>query len=408
MAALSELCDNVKMQCAPEDDKTGVYVGLEHLDSGSFFLTRHGSPAEVRSAKFCFQRGDILYGKLRPYLDKAVIAERDGICSTDILVLRPKVQVVGLFLLGLLHSRASRSHAIATTHGVNHPRTSWPGLATFSPDVPSRSDQERAAALFESLQRGMVAEQTAAEATMSLKRAVMHSLLSQGLSRGDVTDTPHGSVPAHWSLRPLGDCCVVQSGVTKGRRLSPSESIEVPYLRVANVQDGRLDLSEIKTIAIRRDERERFLLRDGDVLLTEGGDLDKLGRGFIWRSELPECVHQNHIFAVRTNRNVLMPEFLAYLSQSVYGRAYFLSVAHKTTNLASINLTKLKAFPVPIPPLEEQTVIVDQLSAFDRAVGARHRRISALTRLFESALESVVDGSMDLMHLALPREQSIA
>ena len=295
MPDLSAICDNIKIQCAPGDDVTGVYVGLEHMDSGVFFLRRHGSPSEVRSAKFSFQRGDVLYGKLRPYLDKAVIAEQDGICSTDILVVRPRPGVLGTFLLGLLHSRVFRAHAVATTHGVNHPRTSWVGLSTFSSALPPLEDQERIAAVLVSLQQGIAAEQAASEATVDLKRAAMNTLISRGLSSGDVVETPHGTLPAQWRVRHLGECSAVQSGVTKGRNLSASESIEVPYLRVANVQDGRLDLSEIKTIAIRPDELQRYLLRDRDVLLTEGGDLDKLGRGFIWRSEIQGCPPEPHL-----------------------------------------------------------------------------------------------------------------
>jgi len=107
---------------------------------------------------------------------------------------------------------------------------------------------------------------------------------------------------------PLSECAEVQTGVAKGRRLTSADTISVPYLRVANVQDGFLDLSEIKRIDIRETELNRYLLQAGDVLLTEGGDFDKLGRGFVWNDELPSCVHQNHIFAVRANRHIINPE----------------------------------------------------------------------------------------------------
>ena len=93
-------------------------------------------------------------------------------------------------------------------------------------------------------------------------------------------------------------CSEVQTGVAKGRRLNGADTISVPYLRVANVQDGFLDLSEMKSIEIRRSELERYSLQAGDVVLTEGGDFDKLGRGFIWNGEVRCCVHQNHIFAL--------------------------------------------------------------------------------------------------------------
>jgi hypothetical protein len=114
----------------------------------------------------------------------------------------------------------------------------------------------------------------------------------------------------------------------------------------------------MKSISIRPSEINRYRLHIGDVVLTEGGDFDKLGRGFIWRGELELCVHQNHVFAVRPHRDHLLPEFFAYLAQSAYGKAYFLQVAHKTTNLASINVTKLKGFaiaPMRVVPVSPPT-----------------------------------------------------
>ncbi|RYG94692.1 MAG: restriction endonuclease subunit S, partial [Alphaproteobacteria bacterium] len=171
----------------------------------------------------------------------------------------------------------------------------------------------------------------------------------------------------------------------------------VPYLRVANVQDGHLDLSEMKEIQIRRTEIERYRLQPGDVVLTEGGDFDKLGRGFIWRGELELCVHQNHVFAVRPDRGRILPEFFAYLAQSSYGKAYFLKVAHKTTNLASINSTKLKAFPVLVPPtLDEQREIVTVLDAIDRKIALQLHKQTALEALFKALLQKLVPGEISV------------
>jgi type I restriction enzyme S subunit len=161
------------------------------------------------------------------------------------------------------------------------------------------------------------------------------------------------SFPKKWKLLPLDACAYVQTGATKGKRFSDNEAIEVPYLRVANVQDGYLDLSEMKSIRIKKSELNRFSLKKGDVVVTEGGDFDKLGRGSIWQGEIPVCVHQNHIFAVRPKPEIVLPEYLAFLIQSEYGKKYFVAVAHRTTHLACINSTKLKALPVIIPTLSE-------------------------------------------------------
>ncbi|MEQ1736875.1 MAG: restriction endonuclease subunit S, partial [Rhodoglobus sp.] len=191
-------------------------------------------------------------------------------------------------------------------------------------------------------------------------------------------------MPEAWEEAVLASVATIQTGVAKGRKFAAADMIEVPYLRVANVQDGHLDLSKMKKITIRRNELERYRLQDGDVVLTEGGDFDKLGRGFTWRSELDLCVHQNHVFAVRPERSRLLPDFFAYLAQSPYGKAYFLHVAHKTTNLACINTTKLKAFPVILPPLEEQREIVEILEALDRNIDLHQQKRAVLDEVCSS------------------------
>ena len=132
----------------------------------------------------------------------------------------------------------------------------------------------------------------------------------------------------------------------------------MPYLRVANVQDGFLDLSEIKMIEVSPDLIPKYTLQQGDVLFTEGGDYDKLGRGTVWNNEIPNCLHQNHVFAVRTNQSKLIPEFLSFQAGSYYGKQYFLRCSKQTVNLASINSTQLKSFPVLLPDLEEQREII--------------------------------------------------
>jgi type I restriction enzyme S subunit len=142
-----------------------------------------------------------------------------------------------------------------------------------------------------------------------------------------------------------------------------------------------LDLTAIKEIEVPASQVERFSLRDGDVLLTEGGDFDKLGRGSIWNGEIPDCVHQNHVFAVRVvDRAVLLPEFLACEIQSSRAKNYFLSCAKQTTNLASINSSQLKELPVLVPPLVEQRAIINASAAWDTAIQKTEQLIAAKER----------------------------
>jgi type I restriction enzyme S subunit len=122
-----------------------------------------------------------------------------------------------------------------------------------------------------------------------------HSLLHDLLEHG-VGTTRAAKRPAHWEIKRVAEVADVGSGVTLGKDVSGFKHVELPYLRVANVQDGHLDLTTVKTVKVRCDEVDRYRLEPGDVLMTEGGDLDKLGRGTLWEGQIPDCLHQNHIF----------------------------------------------------------------------------------------------------------------
>ncbi len=185
-------------------------------------------------------------------------------------------------------------------------------------------------------------------------------------------------LPVGWRWEPLETLAEVRTGVAKGRALGKADTVQRPYLRVANVQNGYLDLREVKQIEIRRTEIERYSLKPKDVLFTEGGDRDKLGRGAVWQGEIEECVHQNHVFAARLQSSEVMPEWISLASQAQYARDYFMSVARQTVNLASINATNLRALPVPVPPIEEQRQI---LARMQRLVAERSSASNALERV---------------------------
>ena len=168
------------------------------------------------------------------------------------------------------------------------------------------------------------------------------------------------------------------------------ESIELPYLRVANVQNGYLDLTEIKTIQLKESEREKFLLQYGDVLYTEGGDRDKLGRGTVWRNEIENCVHQNHVFKARIIEKFAVPEYLAYWSMGMTARNYFFKNAKQTVNLASINKTVLSNLPIPIVSLDMQKEIVNNIESRLSVCDSIEQTIDAALQEAEALRQSIL------------------
>ena len=198
-------------------------------------------------------------------------------------------------------------------------------------------------------------------------------------------------VPEGWRKRSLEDVAHIQTGIAKGKK-NIVDPVEKPYLRVANVQDGHLDMKEIKMIEVARKDVARYSLQHGDIVLTEGGDFDKLGRGTMWASQLPECLHQNHVFAVRVDRDQLLPEFFSAQTNSSYGKGYFLSCAKRSTNLASINSTQLKQFPALVPPLPEQRKISDILSTWDAAIEKTEALLATAKAQKRALMQSLLTG----------------
>ena len=205
-------------------------------------------------------------------------------------------------------------------------------------------------------------------------------------------------LPAGWSWAPLGEIADLKGGLTKGKKRRPGEKVrQVPYLRVANVQRGRLDLSEVFTIEATDAEAADLQLHHGDVLFNEGGDRDKLGRGWVWRNEIPGCIHQNHVFRARLRSKGLLPEVVSWYGNSA-GQRYFWDEGKHTTNLASINLTKLSRFPLPVAPAREQIRLVEALDSYltrlDAAAAGLKRVEANLKRYRASVLKAAVEGRL--------------
>ncbi|MDD2876261.1 MAG: hypothetical protein PHT60_03425 [Acidiphilium sp.] len=179
-------------------------------------------------------------------------------------------------------------------------------------------------------------------------------------------------------VSPLGSVGKVSYGLQKYPGNRPSLHAR-PYLRVANVQRNRLDLTVIKTINVPDEEMHRYRLEDGDVLLCEGNSAELVGRGAIWRSEIADCIHQNHVLRVRLDQTKVNPEFVLSVINSSYGQTYFRAKAKQTTNLASINSKEVAAFPLPLPPLNDQQSMIKALDS-GRAESTTLRAEAAATR----------------------------
>ena len=218
-----------------------------------------------------------------------------------------------------------------------------------------------------------------------------------------------GEVPAHWVVGPLRWYATIQGGIAKGKDYEGRETVSLPYLRVANVQNGFVDLTEVKEISVLESEVERYSLRSGDVLMNEGGDNDKLGRGTVWQGQIEPCLHQNHVFAIRPN-DLLSAEWLTAFTQCDQARSYFFLNSKQSTNLASISASNVMSLALPIPSVAEQKEILSVLNegrvAHEELVNLATSTVEFLQERRSALISAAVTGKIDVRGWQLPASAS--
>lgn len=353
---------------------TASYIGLEHIPPGGGVPTPSRVQAgDLASSKFAFRSGDVLFGKLRPYLAKVARPHHSGICSTDILPIRPSAKLDRDFLYFYLLQPSVIARLSSLAQGANLPRLSPSALASLILPLPPLDEQRRIAAVLDQAQelRGL---RTATTACLDRALESLTDELQRTAQRRD----------RGWSESSLGEVAEVQGGlqVTSARASNPRE---VPYLRVANVLRGRLDLSEVKSIKVTESEYSRTMLKLHDILVVEGhGNPGEIGRCALWNAAVPNCVHQNHLIRVRFPNSHASALFVSMYLNSVRGRRFLLGAGRTTSGLNTISVTDVKRVPVPIPPSSVLEFFVQRVAAIDRLKAAHSASLAKLDELFAS------------------------
>ncbi|MDW6059742.1 restriction endonuclease subunit S [Streptomyces sp. FXJ1.4098] len=307
------------------------------------------------------------------------------VIDSHVTVLRPKDALLPEWLCLLLQSQWGQSHLESHCYAgsTNQVELSRQELSHTSIPVPSLREQRRIAEMLAAITGSVQALQT----SISKNQVMLSAFIQEKFS---ATDT--------YPCVALGSVASVSGGVTLGRDIPEGASVELPYLRVANVQDGYFDCTEMKRVRILQSEISRYSLESGDLVLTEGGDIDKLGRGAVWDGRISPCLHQNHLFRVRCGERI-NPHYLALYASSTHGRAYFLSVAKQTTNLATINSSQVKSMPVPCPSLEEQNKVVAAAQVIEEQIYAAQTEQEKLHVLKQSMADDLLTGRVRVCNI---------
>jgi len=356
------------------------------------------------------RRGDLVIHAMDAFAGAIGVSDSDGKGTPVYSVCEPSSDANSSYYAYTVREMARSQWILALAKGIRERSTDFRFDDFASQELPLPPLSEQAAIVRfldhadRRIRRYIRAKQKLITLLEEQKQAIIHRAVTRGLDP-NVRLKPSGvewlgDVPEHWTIARLKDAAVVQTGLTLGKNYKGVKTESRPYLRVANVQVGRVDLKHVKHLDVPSNEANGATLRAGDVLMTEGGDIDKLGRGCVWRDEIPGCLHQNHVFAVRCRKDVLSPEFLAGLMASQHGRSYFQLTAKQTTNLASTNSTTLRAFPVFLPPLPEQQTILNEIARKTAglvvAISRAEHEIDLLREYRTRLIADVVTGKLDV------------
>lgn len=414
-------------QRTPDLSEEFIYVDIGSIDRDLKIIAKPqnllGKDAPSRARKV-INSGDVLVSLTRPNLNAvAIVTEKfdKQIASTGFEVIKPYM-VDSRFIFGLTRSKHFIDAISGAVQGALYPAAKSSNVQGYAFPLPPLAEQKVIAdkldellaqvestkarldaipAILKSFRQSVLAAAVTGKLTEEWRGDNESSLISQLLEKVDQRRLDKRSekfafkpfrpdevtleIPKEWEWVRLARIAEIVSGVAKGSK-SKDELIELPYLRVANVQRGYLNLDEIKQISVSANNAENLYLKKGDILFNEGGDIDKLGRGWIWEEQVKNCIHQNHVFRARSYSPSIQSKYISHYGNSE-GKEYFLREGTQSVNLANINKTTLSLLPIPLPPVEEQTEIVrrvEELFAFadkvEAQVNAAQLRVNNLTQ----------------------------
>jgi type I restriction enzyme, S subunit len=380
---------NIRGETVHPRDAIGLkYVGLEHISSGAVQIDCWGDPTKVKSTKNRFYPNDILYGKLRPYLDKVVLAKDWGIASTDILVITSN-KADPSFLVHLLHTHRFFNYAKSTMSGVNHPRTSWSALSKFQFECPPLQEQCAIAQAGGAVQEAKAARQREIELERERKAALMQKLFRCGTREQATKHTEIGIMPDNWKVSLLEDVFTLTK---KPKNLSYSDFQHVAFVPMNLVPIGHIFFQEY--LLKKPDElTSGTYFEPGDLLVAKITPSFENGKqGIIKELPTPFGIATTEVIPIKGVPGTSDVMFLFYYLLLEYVRSALAGKMEGTTGRQRLNKVSVETMHLPLPPLDEQQEIIQILQACDNRITALENENKFLNELFCAMLEEMMAG----------------
>lgn len=399
---LGEVAEISSGGSAPQGKKyfggNNPFVRVQHLDNDTYIVKGCDYITDEAVKKYklkLFPKDTIIFPKSGAsiYLEKRAKLPFDAYIVSHLMAVRSKSHLLlqDYLFFNLVSKKLSKNKA------DNYPTLNISEVSQILIPLPPPEEQRAIADILSTVQNAIEKTEKVINAIKQLKKSMMKHLFTYGAVAVDEIDkvklkeSEIGLIPEHWEVVRLGEVFEVK----QGKQLSSKESKEgktlKPFLRTSNILWNRIDVSNLSYMPFSDKEFEVLKLCKGDILVCEGGDV---GRTAVWEGQLEECAYQNHLHRLRPKENNIVNYFFSYwMEYAISIRGLYISIANKTT-IPNLSSQRLKSFPIPLPPLEEQQKIANILTTIDQKIQAEEKKKEALQSLFKTLLQQLMTGKI--------------
>lgn len=399
--------DVAKLSKTKYDPKTATEnpecVELEHIEQASGVIIGSASAKSLSSIKTRFSKGDVLFGKLRPYLKKYANPNFSGVCSTEIWALKPvSDKITSDYLFQIVQSQPFLDAANKSC-GTKMPRAEWGVVADAEIALPPLAEQKRIAEVLGSVDAAIEATKAVIDQTKMVKKGLFQTLLTRGIGHTKFKGSPLGEIPESWEVKTIGDTlasCVY--GISKSLSSDP---VGTPILRMGNLQDDKLALSDLKYADLSDEKPEQVFLKKDDIVFNRTNSLELVGKVALVETDAP-LGFASYLLRLRTNQDNSSRWLFRVMSSSAL-QITFRDIATRGASQVNINPTKMRALEIPVPPLAEQVRIDEAFDIIDIQIDHEVSKLAALQTLKKGLMDDLLTGKVRVNELKVETANNV-
>lgn len=298
----------------PKINESKVYVGLEHIEQNSGKLLGVGRSEDTTSVKACFEPGDILFGKLRPYLRKFWLADISGVCVTEILPIMAKECINNKFLFYLLQQNNFIDYLDQKSYGTKMPRTSWKEISEYSIQLPPANEQQKIAEILSSVDEAIEKTEMIIKQTETVKKGLMQQLLTKGIGHTEFKETEIGKIPMDWAIQCVAELTLEhkQGYYTKEKYVVNKTGTRL--IRITDLKNPTILYDDMPHLNIDDHTYQQFKVEQNDFLFARSGA--SIGRYGIVEENDPKAIFASYLIRFRFNPKLILNRYFGYFYES--------------------------------------------------------------------------------------------